>query len=62
LTKAAGPLLGGSPLKSITDVQGAFSKLGMSPDMVGKFAPVLTDTVGKSAGPQVADLLAGAFK
>jgi hypothetical protein len=34
----------------------------MSPDMVGKFAPVLTDTVGKSAGPQVADLLAGAFK
>jgi hypothetical protein len=61
ITKAADPLLGDSPLKSITDVQGAFSKLGMSPAIVAKFAPVLTDTVSKSAGPQVADLLAGAF-
>ncbi len=61
ITKAADPLLGDSPLKSITDVQGAFSKLGMSPATVAKFAPLLTDTVSKSAGPQVADLLAGAF-
>src|SRR5262249_51209052 len=53
ITKAAGPLLGGSPLSSLADVQGAFSKLGMSPDLVSKFAPILSDQVGKVAGPQV---------
>ena len=62
ITKAAGPLLGGSPLQSLTDVQGAFSKLGMSPDMVSKFAPILTDQVSKVAGPQVGGLLGGLFK
>src|SRR5215813_11440659 len=62
ITKAAGPLLGGSSLNSLADVQGAFSKLGMSPDMVSKFAPILSDQVGKVAGPQVAGLLGGLFK
>jgi len=62
ITKAAGPLLGGSSLSSLADVQGAFSKLGMSPDTISKFAPILTDTVGKAAGPQVAGLLGGLFK
>jgi hypothetical protein len=62
LMKAAGPLLGNSPLKSLADVQGVFSKLGMSPETVSKFAPILTDTVSKTAGPQVAGLLGGLFK
>ena len=34
ITKAAGPLVGGSSLSSLADVQGVFSKLGMSPDAV----------------------------
>lgn len=62
ITKAAGPLLGGSPLNSLADVQGAFSKLGLSPDMVGKFAPVIGDTISKTAGPQVGSLFTGLFK
>ena len=62
ILKAAGPMLGGSPLQSLADVQGAFSKLGMSPDMVSKFAPILTDQVSKVAGPQVAGVLGSLFK
>ncbi|HEY1904983.1 MAG TPA: DUF2780 domain-containing protein [Myxococcaceae bacterium] len=62
ITKAAAPMLGGSSLSSLADVQGVFSKLGMSPDTVSKFAPILTDQVGKVAGPQVAGLLGGLFK
>ena len=62
ITKAAAPLLGGSSLSSLADVQGVFSKLGMSPDTVSKFAPILSDQVGKVAGPQVAGLLGGLFK
>jgi hypothetical protein len=62
ITKAAAPMLGGSSLSSLADVQSAFSKLGMSPDTVSKFAPILTDQVGKVAGPQVAGLLGGLFK
>jgi hypothetical protein len=62
ITSAAGPLLGGSPLKSLNDVTGVFSKLGMSPDMVSKFAPIIGDQVSKLAGPQVGSLLTGLFK
>jgi len=62
ITKAAAPMLGGSPLQSLADVQGIFSKLGMSPETVSKFAPILSDEVGKVAGPQVAGLLGGLFK
>jgi len=62
ITKAAGPLLGGISPSSLGDVQGIFSKLGMSPDTVSKFAPVLTNFVSQGAGPQVAGLLGGLFK
>ena len=62
ITKAAAPMLGGSPLSSLADVGGVFSKLGMSPELVSKFAPILADQVGKVAGPQVAGLLGGLFK
>jgi hypothetical protein len=40
----------------------AFSKLGLSPDMVGKAVPVLTSFVTKSGGANVGTLLAGALK
>jgi len=62
ITKAAGPLLGGASLNSLADVQGAFSKLGMSPEMVSKFAPVIGDAISKGGGSQVASLFTGLFK
>lgn len=40
----------------------AFSKLGLSPDLVGKAIPVLTSFVGKSGGADVAKLLTGVLK
>jgi len=53
--KAAKDALGGS---QITDLNTAFSKLGMSPDMVGKFKPVVLDYVGKVGGSSTKSLLA----
>ena len=40
----------------------AFSKLGMSPDMVGKFAPIVSDYAGKYGSSAAKNLLAGVFK
>ena len=62
VTKAAGPLLGGASMNSLADVQGAFSKLGMSPETVGKFAPLIGDAISKGGGSQVAGLFTGLFK
>ena len=55
-------LLGGVPVSDKAGLQGAFSKLGMSPDMVGKFSPIVTDYVGKTGGQQAGNLLAGVLK
>lgn len=40
----------------------SFKSLGLSPDMVGKFTPVITQYVETKAGPTVAQLLATALK
>ncbi|HKV98872.1 MAG TPA: DUF2780 domain-containing protein [Vicinamibacterales bacterium] len=40
----------------------AFSKLGLSPDMISKAVPVLTQFVTKSGGANVGKLLAGVLK
>ena len=40
----------------------AFSKLGLSPDLVSKAIPVLTSFVTKSGGASAGKLLAGALK
>ena len=40
----------------------AFSKLGLSPDLVAKAIPVLTSFVSKSGGAGVGSLLAGVLK
>jgi Protein of unknown function VcgC/VcgE (DUF2780) len=61
ITKAAAPLIGSSPISSLGDVQGIFTKLGMSPDTVSKFAPILTQAASSVGGPQVASLLGGIF-
>lgn len=41
---------------------GAFNKLGLSPDLVSKAVPVLTQFVTKSGGANVGQLLAGVLK
>lgn len=53
----AGGMAGG--LASATS---AFSKLGLSPDMVTKAVPVLTSFVSKSGGSNVGSLLGGVLK
>jgi hypothetical protein len=53
--------LGGSA-GSMASAAQAFSKLGLSPDMVSKAIPVLTSFVTKSGGANVGSLLAGALK
>jgi hypothetical protein len=66
---AAGAAAGDSPLSKLAGGAGglasaasAFTKLGLSPDMVGKAVPVLTSFVTKSGGANVGNLLAAALK
>jgi hypothetical protein len=47
---------------SMASAATAFQKLGLSPDMVGKFAPILTNFVQAKGGANVASLLSGALK
>lgn len=71
LLKAA-PASGGGALGGLSQLGGsaaglagaasAFSKLGLSPDLVAKAIPVLTSFVTKSGGAGVGNLLAGALK
>jgi hypothetical protein len=62
ITKSAAPLIGGAALNSLEDVTHVFSKLGMGPDMVNKFAPVVGDAILKGGGSQAASLFTGLFK
>ena len=60
----AAPTAGGvmSGAASMGGAAGAFSKLGLKPDLVAKAVPILTQYVTKSGGADVASLLAGALK
>lgn len=68
----AGGAVGTSGISSLSNMAGAagglagaasaFSKLGLSPDLVARAIPVLTSFVSKSGGAKVAALLAGALK
>lgn len=71
--KAAPSTGGGSGLSGLTgslpgnmgglaSAATAFQKLGLSPDMVGKFVPILTSFVQSKGGANVANLLSGALK
>jgi len=58
--KTAQDVLG--PNMKITDTAGlksAFSKFGMSPDMVAKFKPIVLESAGKLGGEPVKQILAG---
>lgn len=54
--------LGATKLTDAAGLSSAFGKLGMSPDMVDKFKPLVTDYVGKAGGESARNLLAGALK
>lgn len=49
-------------LGDLASTAGAFQKMGLSPEMVSKFVPVLTKYVESKGGPAVASLLAGVLK
>ena len=55
-------LLGSASISDKAGLQSAFSKLGMSPDMLSKFAPIVTDYVAKAGSDQASKLLAGLLK
>ena len=57
-----GALPGAAGLGGLSSVAGAFTKLGLKPEMVMQAVPVLTNFVSKSGGPAVGKLLAGALK
>lgn len=66
LLKAA-PALGGlskmaGSAAGLASAASAFSKLGLSPDLVSKAIPVLTSFVTKSGGADVGKLLSGVLK
>jgi len=60
LSNLTGSLPGG--LSDLASTATSFQKLGLSPDMVSKFAPVLTSFVQSKGGASVASLLSGALK
>jgi len=49
-------------LGGLASVAGSFQKLGLSPEMASKFAPVLIKFVQSKGGASAASLLAGALK
>ena len=56
----AGSLPGG--LGSLASTAGAFEKLGLSPEMIGNFVPILVKFVESKGGASVASLLSRAMK
>jgi hypothetical protein len=51
-----------SSLSGLESAASAFQKLGLSPEMVSKFVPILTSFVQSKGGAGVASLLSGALK
>ena len=52
---------GSKKLGGMAGLTGAFGKLGLSGDMVGKFVPIILDYVKGKGGEQVMGLLKGAL-
>jgi hypothetical protein len=60
LSGLTGSLPGG--MGGLASIAGSFQKLGLSPEMAGKFIPILTNFVQSKGGASVASLLSGALK
>lgn len=50
------------PLQNLAGLNSSLGKLGMKPETVAKFAPTVTDYVGKAGGANVQKMLAGVMK
>ena len=67
LLSSGSSLLGGSSnsdlagLGGLGSLAGSFESLGMSPDMVQQFVPIVTQYAGDVGGPEVAQLLKAAL-
>jgi hypothetical protein len=57
-----GSALSGGGSGGLASVAGAFGSLGLSPDMVSKFIPLITQYVQSKGGASVASLLMGVLK
>ena len=55
-------LVGGTTVGGQSGLKSAFSKLGMSPELVDQFKPVVTNYAGQVGGPEVKTLLENALK
>jgi hypothetical protein len=51
-----------SSIGGLASVAGSFQKLGLSPEMVGKFLPIMSKYVQTKGGSNVANMLMGALK
>jgi Protein of unknown function VcgC/VcgE (DUF2780) len=60
MAKSLGAVTG--PVGNLASLGSALGKLGMSPETAAKFAPAVTDYLGKAGGPSVQKMLAGALK
>jgi hypothetical protein len=49
------------PISDPAGLDSAFSKLGISPDVAKQIGPLISQEVGKTAGPEVGNLLGGLF-
>ena len=64
LLSSGSSLLGGSTgsqLAGLESLTGSFESLGMSPDMVQQFVPIVTKYAGDVGGPEVGKLLTSAL-
>jgi uncharacterized protein VcgC/VcgE DUF2780 len=62
MTSGASSMMGGSDtLNSTASLASSFQQLNLSPDMVGKFMPIITDYIQNTGGQAVAGLLQSAL-
>lgn len=59
-----GGLLGGNggALGALASLASGFSEIKLSPDMIGRFVPVILETVKAKGGDKLVELLKGAMK
>lgn len=50
------------PLSNVSDLTAALGRLGISPDMIDRFVPAVTDLVGKIGGDDARQLLASVLR
>jgi|SRR5215831_10268036 len=61
-TGAGLPGLPGGAAGGLASLAGSFQSIGLSPSMVGKFAPIIENYLGSKGGSGVASLFGGALK